>query len=178
MVSVAFAIWLFPHASFGHPPRGAGDAHCLCLPYLAEQATCQFCGRTGTDLASILHSNTQCSAGLFSMMSMFYQAFQNHMDLTEPWRSGAASALKYLNLVPQGASDAVVGRLTAALELISRAALTYAPGLRHRQRYGRQSRDRRRRGDRLCHAVRLAPAFQEGRGNGAAAPAAGRADVR
>src|SRR5436190_14252893 len=65
------------------------------------------------------------------MMSMYYQAFQNHMDLTAPWRSGASSALKFLNLVPQGMSDAVVGRLSAALELISRSTLTY-----HRPAYG------------------------------------------
>jgi polyhydroxyalkanoate depolymerase len=57
---------------------------------------------------------------------MLYQAYQNHMDLTEPWRTGAASALKYLNLVPQGVSDKVFGRLGAALELISRSSLTYA----------------------------------------------------
>jgi poly(3-hydroxybutyrate) depolymerase len=60
------------------------------------------------------------------MMSMLYQAYQNHMDLTEPWRRGAASALKYLNLVPQGVSDKVFGRLAAALELISRSSLTYS----------------------------------------------------
>ena len=59
-------------------------------------------------------------------MSMMYQAFQNHMDLTEPWRSGASNALKFLNLVPQGGSDRMFGRLAAALELISRSALTYA----------------------------------------------------
>jgi len=56
---------------------------------------------------------------------MMYQAYQNHMDLTAPWRTGAASALKYLNLVPQGISDRVFGRLAAALELISRTSLTY-----------------------------------------------------
>jgi len=60
------------------------------------------------------------------MMSMLYQAYQNHMDLTEPWRSGAASALKYLNLVPQGRCDRLVARLSAALELIARSSLTYA----------------------------------------------------
>ena len=60
------------------------------------------------------------------MMSMMYQAYQNHMDLTAPWRTGAASALKYLNLVPQGVSDKLFGRLAAALELISRTSLTYA----------------------------------------------------
>src|ERR1700682_3977237 len=59
------------------------------------------------------------------MMSMMYQAYQNHMDLTAPWRSGAAQALKYLNLVPQGVSDKLFGRLAAALELISRTSLTY-----------------------------------------------------
>ena len=60
------------------------------------------------------------------MMSMMYQAYQNHMDLTAPWRSGAASALKYLNLVPQGVSDRLFGRLAAALELISRSSLIIA----------------------------------------------------
>jgi len=59
-------------------------------------------------------------------MSMLYQAYQNHMDLTEPWRSGATSALKYLNLAPQGTSDRLFARLAAALELISRSSLTYA----------------------------------------------------
>src|SRR6201988_1775879 len=59
------------------------------------------------------------------MMSMIYQAYQNHMALTEPWRSGAANALKYLNLVPQGVSDRMFGRLADALELISRSALTF-----------------------------------------------------
>ena len=56
---------------------------------------------------------------------MMYQAYQNHMDLTAPWRSGAAQALRYLNLVPQGVSDKLFGRLAAALELISRTSLTY-----------------------------------------------------
>src|SRR3979490_3389550 len=64
-------------------------------------------------------------AGLSRMMAMMYQAYQNHMDLTAPWRTGAASALRYLNLVPQGVSDKLVGRLPAALELISLTSLTY-----------------------------------------------------
>src|SRR5215475_391036 len=59
------------------------------------------------------------------MMSMLYQAYQNHMDLTEPWRSGSASALRYLNLVPKGVSERLFTRLAAALELISRSSLTY-----------------------------------------------------
>ncbi|HLZ01859.1 MAG TPA: polyhydroxyalkanoate depolymerase [Bradyrhizobium sp.] len=59
------------------------------------------------------------------MMSMLYQAYQNHMDLTQPWRSGAASAARYLNLIPQGLSDRLFPRLAAALELISRSSLTY-----------------------------------------------------
>jgi polyhydroxyalkanoate depolymerase len=65
------------------------------------------------------------------MMSMNYQAFQNHMDFTAPFRTGASSALRFLNLVPQGMSDQVVGRLSAALEMISRSTLTY-----HRPAYG------------------------------------------
>src|ERR1700750_2950064 len=60
------------------------------------------------------------------MMSMLYQAYQNHMDLTEPWRTGAAAALRYLNLVPQGVSDKLFGRLADSLELVSRSSLTYA----------------------------------------------------
>jgi polyhydroxyalkanoate depolymerase len=59
------------------------------------------------------------------MTSMLYQAYQNHADLTAPWRSGAAHALKYLNLLPQGISDKFFRRLAAALELISRTSLTY-----------------------------------------------------
>jgi polyhydroxyalkanoate depolymerase len=59
------------------------------------------------------------------MKSMMYQAYQNHMDLTAPWRFGAAQALKYLNLVPSGMSEKLFGRLAAALELVSRTALTY-----------------------------------------------------
>jgi polyhydroxyalkanoate depolymerase len=54
-----------------------------------------------------------------------YQAYQNHMDLTAPWRTGAAQALKYLNLVPSGTSEKLFGRLAASLELVSRTALTY-----------------------------------------------------
>ena len=54
-----------------------------------------------------------------------YQAYENHMDLTAPWRTGAGEALKYLNFVPQGISDRLFGRIAAALELISRSSLTY-----------------------------------------------------
>lgn len=59
-------------------------------------------------------------------MALLYQAYQNHMDLTEPWRQGAAAALRYLNLIPSGLSSRAMRRLSAALELISRSALTYA----------------------------------------------------
>ena len=62
---------------------------------------------------------------MLSQSGLMYQAYQNHMDLMEPWRTGAASALKYLNLVPQGVSDKLFGQLAAALELISRTSLTY-----------------------------------------------------
>jgi poly(3-hydroxybutyrate) depolymerase len=59
-------------------------------------------------------------------MSILYQAYQNQMDLMAPWRNGASSALRYLNLAPRGTSDSVLARLSAALELISRSTLTYA----------------------------------------------------
>jgi poly(3-hydroxybutyrate) depolymerase len=59
------------------------------------------------------------------MTSMLYQAYQNHVDLTAPWRNGAGHALKYLNLLPQGISEKFFRRLAAALELITRTSLTY-----------------------------------------------------
>jgi poly(3-hydroxybutyrate) depolymerase len=59
------------------------------------------------------------------MTSLLYQAYQNHADLTAPWRTGATHALKYLNLLPQDISEKFFRRLSAALELISRTSLTY-----------------------------------------------------
>ena len=56
-------------------------------------------------VASILHSGLE---GQIRMELMLYQAYQNHMDMTAPLRSGAASALSYLNVVPQGVSDKAV----------------------------------------------------------------------
>ena len=47
-------------------------------------------------------------------MALLYQAYQNHMDLTEPWRQGAAAALRYLNLIPSGLSSRAMRRLSAA----------------------------------------------------------------
>jgi poly-beta-hydroxyalkanoate depolymerase len=110
---------------------------------------------------------------------MMYQAYQNHMDLTSPWRTGAAAGLKYLNLVPQGVSDRVFRRLAASLELISRSSLTYA-----RPAYGIETvlvgnqELEVNRGSHLRHPVRLAAALQEGEFAGAAAAVAGGADVR
>src|SRR6202161_3414802 len=98
-------------------------AHRLCSTHFMQQATCQFPRRCDPALAPILHGNR--AQGRNRMKSMMYQAYQNHMDLTAPWRTGAAAALKYLNLVPQGVSDKLFGRLAGALELISRTSLTY-----------------------------------------------------
>src|ERR1700687_3938855 len=100
MVSVAFAIWLFPHART--PARAAAKCLLFMRQAVMQQATCQFARLFDSALASILHSNR--GRGGIRMMSMMYQAYQNHMDLTEPWRNGAAHALRYLNLVPQGVS--------------------------------------------------------------------------
>jgi poly(3-hydroxybutyrate) depolymerase len=55
---------------------------------------------------------------------MLYQAFQNHVDLTAPLRSSAASALTVLNHWPTP-SRRVSRRITASLELISRSTLTH-----------------------------------------------------
>src|SRR5260221_11159078 len=79
-----------------------------------QQATCQFARLSDSALASILHGNT---GGAVRMMSMMYHAYQNHMDLTAPWRNGAASALKYLNLVPEGISHPRVCAPAPALGL-------------------------------------------------------------
>ncbi len=60
------------------------------------------------------------------MSPMMYQAFQNHSDLTAPWRSSASMFLSYLNMMPDGLSEKLFGRFAAALELISRSSLTYS----------------------------------------------------
>lgn len=56
---------------------------------------------------------------------MLYQAFQNQMDLTEPLRSSAASALTLLNTLPGAAPKVASRRMAAALELVTRSKLTY-----------------------------------------------------
>jgi polyhydroxyalkanoate depolymerase len=57
---------------------------------------------------------------------MIYQTFENYTSFTAPYRTGAATALHYLNLIPAGISDKVFRRLAAALELVSRSSLSYA----------------------------------------------------
>src|SRR5664279_5363226 len=124
MVSVAFAMWALP-SNAKRPSGPSQSAYCLCFHAFSPALTASdvpVYEAFDSSLASILHSNGQ---GRIRMMSMLYQAYQNHMDLTAPWRTGASQALKYLNLVPQGVSDKLVGRLAAALELISRTSLTY-----------------------------------------------------
>ena len=56
---------------------------------------------------------------------MLYQAYQNHVDFTLPVRSSATALLSVLDRWPLSASDKVVRRIGAALELISRSTLTY-----------------------------------------------------
>lgn len=56
---------------------------------------------------------------------MLYQAYQNHVDMTGPWRSGASAALSLINRLPANGSDKALKRLAAAFELISRSSLTY-----------------------------------------------------
>ena len=60
------------------------------------------------------------------MSPMLYQAYQNTMDFTSPLRSGASTAKAYLKMLTENVSDKVFGRLSAALEMISRTTLTYA----------------------------------------------------
>jgi poly(3-hydroxybutyrate) depolymerase len=58
------------------------------------------------------------------MALMLYQAYQNHVDMTAPFRNGAGTALSLLKNLPAGASEKGLRRWAAALELISRATLT------------------------------------------------------
>src|SRR5262245_33022836 len=60
------------------------------------------------------------------MSTMLYQAYQNHVDFPEPFRTGANTAHSLINRLPLSASDKVLRRLAAAFELISRSKLTYA----------------------------------------------------
>jgi poly(3-hydroxybutyrate) depolymerase len=59
------------------------------------------------------------------MTGMIYQAYQNHVDMTAPWRNSASTALALINRLPLSASDKALKRLAAAFELISRSMLTY-----------------------------------------------------
>jgi poly(3-hydroxybutyrate) depolymerase len=56
---------------------------------------------------------------------MIYELHQAHMDFGAPSRFGAQAALTLLRLFPTGTSDKVLRRIAAAMELISRASLTY-----------------------------------------------------
>jgi poly(3-hydroxybutyrate) depolymerase len=70
--------------------------------------------------------------------AMIYELHQAQMDMGAPARLGAAVALSLLRHAPTGMSDKLLRQLAAALELISRAALTYkrpAYGI-HRARGG------------------------------------------
>src|SRR6185436_1846304 len=80
-----------------------------CAPELPQQATCQFCGRRGRVWRRYCMASPDRDRVNDAMMSMLYQAYQNQMDLTSPWRTGAAAALKYLNLAPQGVSEKAFG---------------------------------------------------------------------
>lgn len=59
------------------------------------------------------------------MSAMMYQAYQNTVDITAPWRDSAAKANAALRQLPDGLSEMVFARLAAAFELISRSSLTY-----------------------------------------------------
>jgi polyhydroxyalkanoate depolymerase len=56
---------------------------------------------------------------------MLYELHQAYTDIGAPARLGASAALSLLKLFPTGISDKFLRRLAAALELVSRAALTY-----------------------------------------------------
>jgi len=56
---------------------------------------------------------------------MIYELHQFHTDMGAPARFGAAAALSFLRIFPSGMSDRLLRRLAAALELVSRATLTY-----------------------------------------------------
>jgi polyhydroxyalkanoate depolymerase len=56
---------------------------------------------------------------------MIYEIYEAQSDIGNCSRLGANAALSLLKLLPAGASDKQLRRIAAALELISRAALTY-----------------------------------------------------
>ena len=163
MVSVAFAIR--PPSSrtvdVGQlgGPRGPNAAPFPPIDAASDVPVCE--APAAGALASILH---RLKAGTVYMMSMLYQAYQNHMDLMAPWRSGAASALGISIWCPAASRTASCARLSAALELISRSTLTYArPAYDIDRVHGRQPGVGGDRGGGLCDAVRLAAALQEAR---------------
>ena len=98
---------------------------------------------------------------------MLYQAYQAQVG-SHGARPALARRLRRTAIGHPAAGHAgvmaSVRNLTAAYELIARARPDpQAPGLRHRQRHGRQPRGRGPRRGGARHAVRHAAAFQEGR---------------
>src|SRR5262245_37692309 len=57
--------------------------------------------------------------------AMIYEIYQAQTDIGSYSRFGATAALSLLKSIPAGTSDVVLRRLAAALELISRATLTF-----------------------------------------------------
>ena len=95
---------------------------------------------------------------------MLYQAYQAHSDIMVPVRSWATAALRRVRSASGGRRRQrglaqPVRRLRAYCPSRTHAR---APGLRDRQRHGRQPRGRGARARRADDAVRDAAAFQEG----------------
>src|ERR1700722_18333412 len=110
MVSVAFAIWLSPTPARPTTPdksrfSSKRSVRCPLLMLHAFYSASDVPVYEAIRLLFGFNIAWQHRQGRIRMMSMMYQAYENHMDLTAPWRTGAASALRYLNLVPQGVSD-------------------------------------------------------------------------
>ncbi len=144
---------------------------------IKQQATCQFGRRSGPVLAPILHGTGHQGQAPDDVDAVSSLSEPYGPDRAMADRGGIGAAISQ----PRSA-----GRLRPAVRTARRSpraglahlADLYPSRLWHRPGAGRQSRAGSERGGRLRDAVRLAAAFQEGSGAGAAAHAAGGADVR
>ena len=179
MVSVVFAIWPFPQTPERRRPAGSRPRR-RPMPvrrtFYCSKPRASFAGgspRSGFDIA--WHHGTGADVNDVNDVPSLSEPHGPDGAMADRGRGGAEISQ------PRAA-----GRVRQAVRAARRGARTdlalladlCAAGLRHRQGAGRQSGTGGDRGSHLRHAVRLAAAFQEGELAGAAAAAAGGADVR
>src|SRR5260370_243987 len=174
MVSVAFAIWLFPYART--PARAAAECPMFTLHAFMQQATCQFARLFEFALASILHSN-RGRGGSDDVDDVSGLSEPHGPDGTMADRGCIGAEISQSRSARHFRQAVRTAGRRAGTDLAHLAHL-YPPALRHRQGAGGQSGAGGNRGSQLRDGVRFAVAFQEGKFAGAAAPPAGGADCR